>query len=130
MPTALIIDPDPKLCEIIDETLREEIPGLIGYNAQNGTDGVRLANEHPFDLIILSLFLKTKMPADQIIQQIKSIRPNVRIIILSGSDFDLARAQDEATMQRLQELGWDAYLVKGNSELELINAVKKIFQEK
>lgn len=128
MPIALIIDHDPKLCEIIGETLREEIEGLITYEAQNGVDGVKLAKEHPIDLIILSLFLKTKMPADQIIQQIKFIWPNVKVIILSGSDFDLARIQDEVTMLRIQKIGWEAYLVKGNSEFELINATKQVLR--
>jgi CheY-like chemotaxis protein len=125
MLTVLVIDKDPGLCDTIEDILKQEIGGLVVYKAENGMDGVKIAKKHHLDLLILSLFLKTQMAADEIIKQIKSLRPKIKIIIQSGYDITSATRQDKATMGRIKKLGYDAYLVKVYNELALVYAVKQ-----
>ncbi len=129
MPLALLIDPDLNLCELIEDVLKEEINDLVVYKAENGTEGVKIAKEYPVDLIVTNLFLKTQMPADKIIKQIKAIRPNAKIIIQSGYDIESAAKQDKETISRIEELGYDAYLVRVFNEIALVYAVKQALKK-
>ncbi|GEM_PF-2898665 len=132
MPTVLLIGYDED-CNCVEQIFKEETEGFTVLKADNGADGVRLAKEHPVDLLInLSLFLRTTVSGDEIIREIKRLRPEVKVIIMSGYDFDgtwLLR-HDEETVARIQELGFDAYLVKPVEPLELVRIVKEVLHGK
>ena len=132
MPTVLLIGYDED-CNCIEQIFKEEIEGFKVLKAYSGAEGVKLAKEQPIDLLInLSLFLRTTVTGDEIIREIKRIRPEVKVIIMSGYDFDgtwLLR-RDEETVARIRELGFDAYLVKPVEPLELIRIVKEVLHGK
>lgn len=132
MPSVLLIGYEED-CKCVEQIFQEETEGLTILKAYNGADGIKLAKEHHIDLLInLSLFLRTTISGDEIIKEIKRLRPDVKVIIVSGYDFDgtwLLR-QDEEMAARIKELGFDRYLVKPVEPLELIRIVKEVLHGK
>lgn len=51
MPTVLLIGYDED-CNCVEQIFKEETEGFKILKAYNGADGVRLAKEHPVDLLI------------------------------------------------------------------------------
>lgn len=132
MPTVLLIGYEED-CKCVEQIFQEETDGFKVLKAYSGAEGIQLAKEHPIDLLInLSLFLRATVSGDEIIREIKGLHPEIKIIIVSGYDFDgtwLLR-QDEETVARIKELGFDRYLVKPVEPLALIRIVKDILHGK
>jgi DNA-binding response OmpR family regulator len=115
--TILIIEDEVELAELIRRQL--EGAGHQPQVAHNGRDGLRLALEHPPDLLILDLMLPG-LDGMTICRQLRE-RSTVPILILT------ARA-DEADRVLGLEIGADDYLTKPFSLRELLARVRAMLR--
>ncbi|MBI4689155.1 MAG: sigma-54-dependent Fis family transcriptional regulator [Nitrospirae bacterium] len=80
-PTVLIVDDE--------EGIRESLAGILedeGYdvlNAKSGEESLSMLKENSPDLILLDIWL-TGMDGIQTLQEIKSLRPDIPVIMISG----------------------------------------------
>lgn len=81
-PRILIVDDEPRLLQSLSELLSQK--GLTISTASCGRDAVRLLVENTFDLVLLDLHLPD-MSGHEIMDIIKAMNIDVRIIIISGS---------------------------------------------
>ena len=82
MATILVIDDDPQICELLEQTFREE--GHVVFSAYNGEEGIRLYRQHLPEVILLDIL----MPEKEGLETIRDLRrefPQVMIIAMSGA---------------------------------------------
>lgn len=77
----LIADDDVDLCEFLENELSQA--GFIVTTIRNGADPIVSTAEHPFDLIILDMFMPG-LDGIQAIRVLRKISPDVPIIGLTG----------------------------------------------
>lgn len=132
MSTILLIDSDKNCCDSIEMIFREEGSEFSVLKAYDGIEGISLAREHSVDLIILSLFMHASMKGDQILREVKFLHPCVKVVFNTG--YDLRGPWnwqfERETIARIQELGYDAYLIKPPEPIELIRIVTDILHGK
>lgn len=114
----LIIEDERKTAAYLSEGLKDS--GYIVNMANDGIEGLFLASEHEYDLIILDVMLP-KLDGWAIITDIRRLRPDVRILFLTARD---------AVKDRVKgfELGADDYLIKPFSFSELLGRVKALLR--
>ncbi len=80
-PTVLIVDDE--------EGIRESLSGIFedeGYDvltAKSGEEAIKILKEHPSDLVLLDIWL-TGIDGIQTLQEIKTLKPDVPVIMISG----------------------------------------------
>jgi two-component system copper resistance phosphate regulon response regulator CusR len=114
----LIIEDEVKTAAYLADGLRG-CSYLVNI-AYDGEEGLFLASEHNYDLIILDVMLP-KMDGWRVIKEIRHVRPDVRILFLTARD---------AIHDRVKgfELGADDYLIKPFSFSELLGRVKALLR--
>lgn len=118
MPQILIIEDEKKTAAYLSTGLKSS-----GYSvsiAEDGIDGVYLAKEYLFDLIILDVMLP-KMDGWTVIQEIRQFRPDIRMLFLTARD----SVQDRV---KGFELGADDYLVKPFAFSELLGRIRALLR--
>lgn len=113
----LVIEDDPKTGDYLRKGLRES-----GYGvdlARNGADGLRLALEHPYDLVVLDVMLPG-IDGWQVMRALRE-RRDIRVIFLT------ARDHLEDRIHGL-ELGADDYLIKPFSFTELLLRIRTLLR--
>lgn len=110
----LVVDDDQAVRTVVSHVLSDEGLDVVGLGA-DGHEAITLALElHP-DVVVLDI----RMPGLgglEAAQQIRSVDPNVRLVMLS--------AYDDATLQQeAQAVGASRFLVKGCALADLIEAV-------
>ena len=100
----LIIDDDPAALKIAATRLAAE--GVWAFTANNGAEGLRLANEHIPDVIVLDLMMPG-MHGYTVIQEIRNNTKlsHARILVSSAKTYS-------SDIERTQRLGADRYLSK------------------
>ncbi len=96
-----------------------ELNGMETDTAGDGEAGLRLVREKEYDLILLDLKMP-KMSGEEVLKEIRKIRPYVFVIIYTNfSDF--------TDLKVLANIGIDGYVNKGpDADLqELVNIVKE-----
>lgn len=95
--------------------------GLIGQGfvvdvAYDGEEGLHLATEHPFDLIVLDVMLPIR-DGFSVLQGLRAVNPNTYVILLTARD---------AVADRVRgfELGADDYMPKPFSFAELLARIR------
>jgi DNA-binding NtrC family response regulator len=81
-PTVLIVDDSEGVCLALSMMLEKS--GFHTHTAHNATEGLRLANEHDCDVILLDRNIGREsglMLAEQLLQ----LNPTLRIVMMSGS---------------------------------------------
>lgn len=106
----LIIEDEKKTATYLSEGLKGS--GYIVNIANDGKEGLFLATEHEYDLIILDVMLP-KLDGWTVITELRRLRPNVRVLFLTARDTVKDRV-------RGFELGADDYLVKPFAFSELL----------
>jgi CheY-like chemotaxis protein len=91
----LFIDDEDLLREAISELLTE-----MGYEVkveESGEEGVRIFTEHPeeFDLVLTDLMMLDMM-GDEIAKRISSIRPDIPVVVMTGTPDNLPQSQAKA----------------------------------
>lgn len=90
---------------------------IIG-EAKNGTEAIRLIQEHRPDVVLLDLNMP-ELNGIEVTQAVRRLAPRTRILILSGLQAD---AHVFATI----EAGVDGYIVKDASTTELAAAIRYV----
>jgi len=115
----LLVDDYEQLAKLVSSVLKHQHHEVV--TAENGLHALRLFDEHPFDLVITDLWMP-EMGGVELIQRLRSHRPDCRIIAITG-----AKGGDAGErLRRAREAGADASLAKpfGRDELlELVNTL-------
>jgi CheY-like chemotaxis protein len=115
-PHILIVD-DNRDGLVVRRSLLEE----IGYQVQialSGEEGLKLFESHRFDVVVTD-FKMPRMNGIELIQRLRALNPNVRVVLLSGFVDPLGLSEDST--------GADIVLAKSSHEAQqLVRSVKRL----
>jgi CheY-like chemotaxis protein len=115
-PNILLVD-DNRDGLLVRRSLLEE----VGYRVQiaaNGEEGLKLFESSSFDVVVTD-FRMPRMDGGELIQRIRRIKPNARIILLSGYVDPLGLTE--------QDTGADIVIAKSSHEpVHLLSWVKRL----
>jgi CheY-like chemotaxis protein len=115
-PNILLVD-DNRDGLLVRRSLLEE----VGYRVQiatNGEEGLKLFQSFPFDVVVTD-YRMPRMNGAELIQRIRQLKPNARIILLSGFVDPLGLTE--------QVTGADVVIAKTNHEpVHLLSWVKRL----
>lgn len=114
----LIIEDENKTAAYIQKGLRES--GFIVDVAHDGDDGLFLAINHPYELIILDVMLP-KLDGFSLLRKIRTLKSEIRVLFLTARD----ALEDKV---KGLELGADDYLVKPFAFSELLARVRTLLR--
>lgn len=114
----LVVDDEDKTAAYLSEGLTEN--GFTVDIANNGREGVALAHQNIYDLIILDVMLP-ELDGWGAITEIRRERPDVRILFLTACD------ELEEKVKGL-ELGADDYLIKPFAFSELLARIRTLLR--
>ena len=97
-PVVLLVDDDHEFCENLWQLLRDQ--NFRVRIARTEADGISQATDSQYDVAIVDLGLGADGDGRNVIQQIRSINPNTKIILATGSN------------DRLESVGADLVLQK------------------
>lgn len=119
MARILIIDDE----EIVRFSLREmlEMEGHQVDEAANGFSGIARLRDTEYDLVLSDMIMPEKA-GPQTIQEIRDIRPGIKIIAMSGGD----RLGGQDLLKQSRKLGADDVLPKPFSQNALLNMIDRL----
>lgn len=123
MPKVLLIEDDSTLTEMYKLKFTEQKMDITV--AEKGSEGLELAEENKFDIILLDIMLP-EIDGFTILKELKSLpkTKNVPIVLLTN----LAQ---EADKEKGLQMGAADYLVKANhTPTEVVDKVRKILHNK
>ncbi len=101
------------------KSLLAELPGLeIAGEAEDGREAVELARQLQPDLILMDLSMP-HLNGIEAIKQVKRQDPHVRILVMTVHNSD-------EYLRAALEAGADGYVLKEESHLELLNAIRNV----
>lgn len=119
--TILLIEDDPFISDMYARSLRKA--GYTVDHVTNGNDGVKFAQDKPYDLILLDILLPEKQGGEvlKILRGERDLVPNSRILVLTNF------SQDDESRQAMQSKA-DGYLIKADITprklIEIIQSLK------
>lgn len=116
----LVVEDESKTAAYLNKGLTES--GFIVDIASNGEDGLHLALNHQYDLIILDVMLP-KIDGWTILVEIRRMHPDARVLFLTARD----NLEDKV---KGLELGADDYLIKPFAFSELLARIRTILRRK
>lgn len=118
MPRILIIEDEIKTAAYLSNGLKSS--GYMVSITNDGQEGLFLATEHEFDLVILDIMLP-KLDGWTVITELRRVRPDIRVLFLTARD---------AVKDRVKgfKLGADDYLVKPFAFSELLGRIKALLR--
>jgi len=114
----LVVEDNPDISHLLEVNLGDIDCTVI--TASNGRDGLRLALDQSFDLVVLDIMLP-ELDGIEVCRQIRSKNPYVPILMLTAKTSELDRVLG-------LEIGADDYMTKPFSIRELMARVKAIFR--
>jgi two-component system, NarL family, response regulator len=114
----LVVDDHPVVCRGLSAILQTEQGMTVVGQAFNGEQAVRMFKEHRPDVTLMDLRMPGMTGVDAI-RAIRAISPNATFIVLTTfhGDEDIHRAL---------KAGAQSYLLKGMSDSELVDAIRKV----
>ena len=116
MASILVVDDDAAVRAAVRDVL--ERAGHEVADAGNGLEGLREYRSHPADVVVTNIVMPEK-DGLELIQELKSSFPDVRIIALSGYD------DSDIYLQIAEQFGAVATLTKPFDDHVLVDTVKK-----
>jgi two-component system copper resistance phosphate regulon response regulator CusR len=113
----LVVEDEPKAGDYLVKGLRES--GYVADLARNGVDGLALALEHDYELIVLDVMLP-QMDGWSVLARLRE-RKQTPVLFLTARD-------DVADRVKGLELGADDYLVKPFAFAELLARIKTLMR--
>jgi DNA-binding NarL/FixJ family response regulator len=114
----LIVDDHTVVRRGLKEILVEEFPHAEFGEAEDGPQTLRLIMKQKWDVVVLDITMPGMSGLD-VLKNIKNVRPNLPILILS------MHPEDQYAMRSLKA-GASGYLTKETASEELVKAVKKV----
>lgn len=114
----LIVEDEIKTADYLKKGLSSS--GFVVDTAHNGEDGLFLAREHPYDLIVLDVMLP-KYTGFEVIAQLRQSNQSVKVLFLTARD-------DIEDRVKGLELGADDYLIKPFAFSELLARVRTLLR--
>jgi two-component system copper resistance phosphate regulon response regulator CusR len=114
----LIVEDEPKTGDYLKQGLSEA--GLLADLARNGWDGLHLASNAEYDLVILDVMLPG-LDGWQVLQGLRHAGKNMPVLFLTARDQVADRVKG-------LELGADDYLVKPFAFVELLARVRTLLR--
>jgi CheY-like chemotaxis protein len=121
MPTILLVDDDEEFRTILGESLRRA--GYEVREAGDGRQGLTLYRERTADLIITDLIMPEKEGLEMI-QEVRLLRPDVKIIAISGG----SRDGSSDYLKIAKAFGARQVLAKPFTRDEILNAIKEVLE--
>jgi DNA-binding response OmpR family regulator len=115
----LIVDDQPEAAEFTAPILKQK--GYEVITAQTGKEALTIYLNQAPDIILLDLGLPD-IDGRQVLKEIKSKSPQIKVIIVSGYD-------DVKTQQELISLGADYFLGKPATPSKLLTALNEILKK-
>jgi DNA-binding response OmpR family regulator len=112
----LVVEDELKMLSMLRDGLREH--GHTVMTADDGLDGLRLATEHQFDVILLDVLLP-KLDGWQVLRKLRHSQNLASVLMLTACD-------GEAEVIAGLDGGADDYLTKPFSFLELLARIKSL----
>jgi len=115
--TILVVDDEPPMRKLLSSNLKAS--GYAVREAADGSEALKLIDEHPFDLLLLDV----NMPGPNGLQVLQALRrsADMPVLILSG------RGRERDKVEAL-DLGADDYLIKPFGIAELLARVKVLLR--
>jgi len=115
----LLADDEPIITKGLSAILDWEDYGFeIVHTAESGEEALSYIKQHPIDILITDI-LMGEMSGLDLIQEVKSVRPEVKNIVLTGY-------QEFEFIKRGLLLGVENYLVKPVDEEELLTTIQAV----
>lgn len=112
----LIVDDDESPRRLMSQIV--ERSGHSAVAVSDGSAATHLAAQQPFDIAIVDLELPGENGCS-VIQQIRRVAPNTRVLVVSGHD-------DRRHVMSALEAGADGYLVKDEVSEALISSLQSV----
>ena len=123
MARILIIDDDDQFRTMLKTMLEK-----AGYNdieeAANGSIGMKLFRQHPFDLVITDIIMPDKEGIEMITELTRDY-PRIKIIAMSGG----GRIGPQSYLDMAKHLGASRTLAKPFKHSDLIDVVQELLNE-
>jgi DNA-binding NtrC family response regulator len=120
-PNILIVDDEGDFLETLMNRLKKRRIAAAG--CASGEEAVRLVREGPFDVVVLDIKMPGGMDGIQTLREIKKIRPEIEVILLTG------HASLETSMEGMQQGAAD-YLLKPIKLEELLEKLAQILERR
>ncbi|MEY8291513.1 response regulator transcription factor [Carnobacteriaceae bacterium 52-44] len=118
MKKVLIIEDEQSILKLLSYNLEQE--GYVVESAMDGQEGLNMALENVYDIILLDLMLPSKDGMD-ICREIRQEKIEVPIIMLTAKDTEIDKILG-------LEIGADDYITKPFSPREVVARMKAIFR--
>ncbi|MCF0070612.1 response regulator transcription factor [Dyadobacter sp. CY261] len=117
----LLIDDHPvvRLATIV--IIRDALPAVTSWEAENFSDAVRIVASQHLDLVLLDINLPDG-EGFQMIEKIRRYQPDVLILIFSGVDEEIYAAH-------YLRIGADGFISKNSSTPEIRAAILAVFED-
>jgi YesN/AraC family two-component response regulator len=119
----LIVEDDDLTREILANMLGKKFPGVPLYTAINGRTGLELFKTHTPDIVITDINMP-EMGGFQLVVNIRSIKPDTKLIVLTGCAGEAAMKDAVA-----KDFEFDHFIVKPVVFQELFAAIEQCFGE-
>jgi DNA-binding NarL/FixJ family response regulator len=111
----LVVDDQKLFADALALFLSHEDGIEVVGTAESGQEAIDLALENAADVVLMDLFMP-RMDGLEATKLLQSIRPETRVIVLSGLG-------EEEVAQQAREAGADGYLQKGRVHEQLVDAI-------
>jgi PAS domain S-box-containing protein len=117
--TVLVVDDEEGLREVTRRILSRN--GYTVLTASNGADAIAIASSHPGDIeLLLTDVIMAKMPGPTVAKEVLAIRPNIRVLFMSGHAQPVLEAEAVlGTEFQLVEKPFDQKMLLTNVRLAL-----------
>lgn len=116
----LLIDDNAELAIVLTQALRHA--GHTVWATESAKDGVKLLQQHPIDILITDLVMP-EQDGIETIQLARQLRPNLRIIAISGD----APRHAQLYLKVAGKLGADRSLLKPFKLEDLFGAIEELW---
>lgn len=119
-PSILLVEDEEDISMMVRSVLVLE--GYDVTTASDGAEGVRMFRNNPdFDLVLTDLRMPN-LGGVEMLQKIRSMRPNVKVIAASGYE-------ERPVIEQLKRDGLDAFIEKPFEVKVLLNTVKQVLSQ-
>jgi DNA-binding response OmpR family regulator len=122
--TILLVDDEELLRAGVQEML--EMQGFTVITAPHGQQALLCLNEQIIDLVITDLVMP-KMDGIDFVQQLRKVRPDVPVIVVSGSTRNI---MERYGIDTIQVPGADASLPKPFKGVDLVAQIRELLESR